>query len=433
MSLYNELKQKQKAISVVGLGYVGLPLALEFAKYFKVIGFDINDGRVKMMQNRQDPSLELEAEAFDNKDIQFTSNPEDLKQAHFHVVAVPTPVDQHKVPDLKPVIGASHTVGRILKKGDYVIFESTVYPGCTEEDCVPILEQESGLKFKQDFKVGYSPERINPGDKEHTVEKILKIVSGCGPESSIEIAKIYGEAILAGTYTASSIKVAEAAKVIENTQRDINIALMNELSMIFDKMGIDTKEVLEAAGTKWNFLKFSPGLVGGHCIGVDPYYLVYKAKQLGMDPKMISSGRSINDFMPEFIAKKLVQTLIRKGKTPQQCKVLVKGITFKENVADIRNSKVADLVKELMQYSINVHLVDHWASANEVAHEYNLTLLDSPTGKYDAVVVAVNHKEYFDLKPEHFKALMNGHPVLFDLKGIYDRNLYAEEIEYWRL
>ena len=433
MSIYNDLKQKQKAISVIGLGYVGLPLALEFAKYFKVIGFDINESRVKMMQNRQDPSLELLPEAFDNKDILFTSKTEDLHQAHFHIIAVPTPVDKHKVPDLKPVIGASHTVGKALKKGDYVIFESTVYPGCTEEDCVPILEKESGLKFKKDFKVGYSPERINPGDKEHTVEKILKIVSGCGPESSEEIAKVYGQAILAGTYTASSIKVAEAAKVIENTQRDINIALMNELSMIFDKMGIDTKEVLEAAGTKWNFLKFSPGLVGGHCIGVDPYYLVYKARQLGMDPKMISSGRSINDYMPEFIAKKLVQTLIRKGKTPQQCKVLVKGITFKENVADIRNSKVADLIKELMQYSINVHVVDQWASANEVAHEYNLTLLDSPAGTYDAVVVAVNHRAYFDLQPNDFKQLMNNHPVLFDLKGIYDRNQFETELEYWRL
>jgi len=433
MNIYKDLIDKEKAISIIGLGYVGLPLALEFAKYFKVIGFDINSERIKQMQEGIDPSKELESSAFLNKDIVFTSNPEDLKNAHFHVVAVPTPVDEYRVPDLKPVLSASITVGKQLKKGDYVIFESTVYPGCTEEDCIPLLERESGLKFEDDFKVGYSPERINPGDKEHTVEKILKIVSGSDEASAKEIAAVYGKAIIAGTFTASSIKVAEAAKIIENTQRDINIALMNELSMIFDKMKIDTKEVLEAAGTKWNFLKFSPGLVGGHCIGVDPYYLVYKARKLGMEPKIITSGRSINDGMPAFIAKKLVQALIRKGKNPQNSKVLIQGITFKENVADIRNSKVADLIHELMQYSINVHIVDPYASPNEVAHEYKLTLLDKPNGQYDAVIVAVNHQEYYSVHSEYFQKLMNVDPILFDLKGIYSKSDFEKKMEYWRL
>lgn len=432
MKIYSDLKNRKKAISVIGLGYVGLPLALEFAKYFDVIGFDINADRVDMMKNGIDPSKELDASAFDNKSITFSASDEDLKKAHFHVVAVPTPVDEHCVPNLKPVLSASKTVGQHLKKGDYVIFESTVYPGCTEEDCVPILEKESGLTFGIDFKVGYSPERINPGDKEHTVEKILKIVSGSDQLASTEIATVYAEAIKAGVYEASSIKVAEAAKVIENTQRDINIALMNELSMIFDKLNIDTLEVLEAAGTKWNFLKFSPGLVGGHCIGVDPYYLVYKARQIGMEPKIISSGRSINDGMTAFVAKKLVQALIRKGKNPQNCKVLIKGITFKENVSDIRNSKVADLVRELMQYSLNVHIVDPHASPNEVAHEYNLTLLDQPTGLYDAVILAVNHKEYSALDLSYFKGIMNSDPILFDLKGVLNKSK-LEALDYWRL
>ena len=432
MKIYDDLKSRKKAISVIGLGYVGLPLALEFAKYFDVIGFDINADRVEMMKNGIDPSKELKSSAFDNKTINYTSNHENLKRAHFHVVAVPTPVDEHCVPDLKPVLSASKTVGQQLKKGDYVIFESTVYPGCTEEDCVPILEKESGLKFGKDFKVGYSPERINPGDKEHTVEKILKIVSGSDNESSQEIAKVYLEAIKAGVYEASSIKVAEAAKVIENTQRDINIALMNELSMIFDKLNIDTLEVLEAAGTKWNFLKFSPGLVGGHCIGVDPYYLVYKARQIGMEPQIISSGRRINDGMTAFVAKKLVQKLIKKGKNPQNSKVLVMGITFKENVADIRNSKVADLVRELMQYSLNVHLVDPYASPNEVAHEYNLTLMDEPAGPYDAVILAVNHKAYVSLDEKYFTDIMSDSPILFDLKGVMDRD-EVKQLDYWRL
>ncbi len=348
-------------------------------------------------------------------------------------MAVPTPIDEHKNPDLRPVLSASRTVGKALKKGDYVVFESTVYPGCTEEDCLPILEELSKLQLGADFKIGYSPERINPGDKEHTVEKILKVVSGSDAEALEEIAKIYGTVIEAGVYKAASIKVAEAAKVIENTQRDLNISLMNELSIIFDRMGIDTKEVLEAAGTKWNFLKFSPGLVGGHCIGVDPYYLVHKSKEIGYDPQVILSGRRINDGMPAFIAKRLVQMLIQLGKNPRQAKVLVMGITFKENVADIRNSKVADLVRELMDFSIHVHITDPHASPNEVAHEYKLTLMDSISDNYDAVIVAVNHNDYKALTLDYFKSLMNGAPILLDLKGLYEKPNEQNGLIYWRL
>ncbi len=432
--MYNELVKKEKKIAVIGLGYVGLPLALVFAKKFSVIGFDINESRVEMMRKGIDPSKELEAEAFENKDIHFTSKLEELKAAHFFVVAVPTPVDSASVPDLKPILSASKTVGQVLKKGDYVIYESTVYPGCTEEDCVPILEELSGLKAGVNFKLGYSPERINPGDKEHTVEKILKIVSGNDAEALNEIAKVYGAVITAGIYKASTIKVAEAAKVIENTQRDINISLMNELSIIFDMMGIDTKAVLEAAGTKWNFLKFVPGLVGGHCIGVDPYYLVHKARQLGYEPQVILSGRRINDGMPGFIAKRLTQKLIKLKKNPAEAKVLVMGVTFKENVSDIRNSKVADLVKELMQFSINVHMVDPHASPNEFAHEYGLTLMDSPSNDYDAVILAVNHEEYKTMDYKVFKSLMNGNPILMDLKAILDpKKVEDAGMIYWRL
>lgn len=430
--MYQDLLNKEKKISVIGLGYVGLPLALVFAKKFSVVGFDINEQRVEMMKQCIDPSRELEKEAFEGADILFTANPEDLRGAHFHIVAVPTPIDEAKNPDLKPVLSASRTVGKILKKGDYVIYESTVYPGCTEEDCLPILEELSGLKMGKDFKIGYSPERINPGDKEHTVEKILKVVSGNDEESAEEIAKTYGAIIEAGVYKASTIKVAEAAKVIENTQRDLNISLMNELSIIFDRMGIDTKAVLEAAGTKWNFLKFYPGLVGGHCIGVDPYYLVHKSKQIGYDPQVILSGRRINDGMPAFIAKKMVQMLIQRGKNPQNAKVLVMGFTFKENVADIRNSKVADLVRELMDFSIHVHITDPLASPNEIAHEYRLTLIDNISNDYDAVIVAVNHNEYKTLTMDFFKSIMNESSILVDLKGLYQQPTDHTMI-YWRL
>ena len=429
--MYKSLLKKEKIISVIGLGYVGLPIALEFARHFKVIGFDINQSRVDLMNQRIDPSKELDSSAFKGVDILFSSNPNDLKKAHFHVVAVPTDIDSHKVPNLSPLLNASETLGNAIKEGDYVVYESTVYPGCTEEDCLPIIEKISNLVRGINFKYGYSPERINPGDKERTLTTILKIVSGGDDESLKEISKVYGHIIKAGIYEAESVKVAEAAKVIENTQRDLNISLMNELAIIFDKMGIDTKAVLEAAGTKWNFLKFYPGLVGGHCIGVDPYYLLHKSKQLGLDPQVITAGRRVNDFMPGFIAKKLVQTLIEKGKNPADCKILVKGITFKENVADIRNSKVVNLIRELMDYSLNVHIVDSHASPNEVAHEYKLTLVDEISKNYDAVIVAVAHNEYKALDLDYFKKIMVKSPLLFDLKGIYPKS--GNGIEIWRL
>ena len=430
--MYQDLLNKKKKIAVIGLGYVGLPLALEFAKHFSVVGFDINQGRVDLMKQGIDPSNELEKEKFENRDIIFTDNLEILRGANFFVVAVPTDIDEHKVPDLRPLKGASETVGKVLKKGDIVVYESTVYPGCTEEDCIPIVEKISGLTFGKDFEVGYSPERINPGDKEHTVEKILKIVAGSTPETLDVVADVYGKAIIAGVYKAESIKVAEAAKVIENSQRDINIAFVNELSMIFDRMGIDTQAVLKAAGTKWNFLKFSPGLVGGHCIGVDPYYLAYKANELGYNPEVILSGRRINDNLPAHIARRLVQMLIQKGKNPGQSKVLVMGLTFKENVTDIRNSKVVNIIRELMQYSVNVHITDPMASPNEVAHEYKLTLLEQPTGEYDAVILAVAHEEYKKLDIGYFKSILNDTHILMDLKGIYE-NTSDSGITYWRL
>jgi UDP-N-acetyl-D-galactosamine dehydrogenase len=429
--MIKQLQSKETSIAVIGLGYVGLPIALEFARHFRVIGFDINAERIADMRRSVDPSRELDADAFEGTDIHFTHNPEDLRQASFFVVAVPTPVDEHNVPDLRPVISASRTVGGALKRGDIVVYESTVYPGCTEEDCMPVLEQVSGLRFGDDFRLGYSPERINPGDKEHTLTKILKIVSGSDADSLDTIAQVYGQIITAGIYRASSIKVAEAAKVIENTQRDINIALMNELAIIFDKMGIDTNEVLAAAGTKWNFLKFFPGLVGGHCIGVDPYYLTYKAQQYGFAPDVILSGRRINNQMPAYIAKRIAQMLIGKGKSPRECKVLILGITFKENVADIRNSKVADLAREIMDYSINVHLVDPHASPNEVAHEYKLSMQEEPTGTYDAVVVAVAHDQFKHLNAEYFKRLMPAEPLVVDIKGIYKH--LDGQIDCWRL
>jgi UDP-N-acetyl-D-glucosamine/UDP-N-acetyl-D-galactosamine dehydrogenase len=431
--VYQELLNKEKKIAVVGLGYVGLPIALEFAKHFSVIGFDINAKRIEMMKNGVDPSNELDNTAFQNRDILFSSDKEDLKTAHFFIVAVPTDIDEYKVPNLRPILGASHSVAYGLKKGDYVVYESTVYPGCTEEDCLPILEQQTGLKLGVDFKLGYSPERIVPGDKVRTLTKILKIVAGSDKEAATEISKIYNHIIEAGTYMASSIKVAEAAKVIENTQRDINISLINELSMIFDKMGIDTKEVIEAASTKWNFIKLQPGLVGGHCIGVDPYYLMHKAIEVGYDPQVIRSGRRVNDGMPAWIAKRMTQTLITKGKNPSETKVLVLGITFKEDVSDIRNSKVADLVRELEGYSINVNIYDPHADAEEIAHEYQLTMSPEIGDDYDAVLVAVAHQDFKNTSINDYLTLMNGAPILFDLKGMYDKEEFSKSLTYWRL
>lgn len=429
----DDLLKKKHEIAVIGLGYVGLPLALSLAKKFKVIGFDLSPGRIEMMKNKIDPSEEVEAEAFEEKDILFTANQKDLSSAKFFIVAVPTPVDDHKVPDLSYLESASEIVGKVLKKGDLVVYESTVYPGCTEEDCLPVLEKVSGLKFQKDFKLGYSPERINPGDKVRTLEKILKIVSGSDEEALDLVAGVYGSIIEAGIHRAPSIKVAEAAKVIENTQRDLNISLMNELSIIFDRLGIDTQEVLEAAGTKWNFLKFSPGLVGGHCISVDPYYLLHKSKQVGYDPQVILSGRRVNDGMPVHIARKLTQLLIQRGKNPSKSKVLVMGITFKENVADIRNSKVAELVKELMQYSINVHLVDPYASPNEVAKEYQLSMIDKHGRDYDAIIVAVAHQEYARLNENYFRSISSTDPILMDIKGLYQIPANSGDLHYWRL
>ena len=426
-------RNKDKAISVVGLGYVGLPLALELAKKFRVIGFDISASRVEMMRNGQDPSEELDAAAFADKHITFSADGQDLAQASFHIVAVPTPVDDSRTPNLKPLLGASHSVGKVLKAGDIVVFESTVYPGCTEEDCVPILEEESGLKYLEDFTVGYSPERINPGDKEHTVDKILKIVSGSDPETLRVVSGIYGDIITAGIYEAASIKVAEAAKVIENSQRDVNISFVNELSIIFRQMGIDTQDVLEAAGTKWNFLPFRPGLVGGHCISVDPYYLLHKSVKMGYDPLVIASGRRINDRMPAFIAKELVQALLKADKNPKQSKVLVLGVTFKENVADIRNSKVVDVVRELMDYGVNVQLYDPYASPNEIAHEYKLTMIEEIGKEYDAIVVAVAHKKFEAFTLDTFRQLSKNDLLLFDLKGLYDRKELHDREVIWRL
>jgi len=429
--MLKELLAKEKKLSVIGLGYVGLPIALEFARKMSVIGFDIKEDRVELMRQSIDPSDELEKEAFDGCDIKYTSNANDLKEASFHVVAVPTPINQHNLPDLTPLFGATRAVGKILKKGDYVVFESTVYPGCTEEDCVPILEQESGLKFNQDFKIGFSPERINPGDKEHTLTKILKIVSGSDEESAQVIEDVYNSIITAGIHKASSIKVAEAAKIIENTQRDVNIALMNELSLIFDRMNINTFEVLEAAGTKWNFLKFFPGLVGGHCIGVDPYYLTYKANELGYHSKIITGGRFINDSMGAYVAKTVVKKMISDGNKINGAKVLIMGATFKENVSDIRNSKVADVVKELKSFSIDVDVVDPHASSEELMHEYGYGLIDEIQDKYNAVIVAVNHLEYVNLDETYFKSIMVDNGVFVDVKGIYRGKI--NDLTYWSL
>jgi UDP-N-acetyl-D-glucosamine/UDP-N-acetyl-D-galactosamine dehydrogenase len=419
--MYKELLAKRKKIAVIGLGYVGLPLALEFAKHFSVIGFDINQERVNLMNQGIDPSSELKKKAFEHTDIVFTTDPELLKNAHFFIVAVPTDIDEHKVPDLRPLQNASKTVGNAIKKGDYVVYESTVYPGCTEEDCLPVVDELSGLKAGKDYKFGYSPERINPGDKTRPLTSIIKIVSGSDVEALGEISKVYGQIITAGIYEAPTVKVAEAAKVIENTQRDLNISLMNELSMIFDRMGIDTKAVIEAAGTKWNFIKLYPGLVGGHCIGVDPYYLLHKARKLGYEPQVIAAGRRVNDEMPKWIAKKLVQQLIQKGKNLNHCKVLVMGVTFKENVADIRNSKVIDLVRELMDFSINVHITDPHASPNEVAHEYKMSLVDTPSTDYDAIIVTVGHDEYKAFNIAYFESIVKDDLILLDLKGLYPK------------
>ena len=433
MTMFEKLINKEATMSVVGLGYVGLPIALAFAKHVRVIGFDINAERIEMMKQRIDPSEELEAADFDGCDITFSADPEDLKKAHFHIVAVPTPINPSNQPDLTPLLGASRTVGQALKAGDYVVYESTVYPGCTEEDCVPVLEAVSGLKFGSDFKVGYSPERINPGDKVNTIETIVKVVSGSDEESTDAIAKTYDLVVKAGTHRASSIKVAEASKIIENTQRDVNIALVNELSIIFDRIGINTYEVLEAAGTKWNFLKFSPGLVGGHCIGIDPYYLTWKSSKLGYHARVINSGRYVNDAMGAHVGKQTVKRMLELGKNPLESRVLVMGLTFKEDVADIRNTKVVDVIRELESYNITVDVVDPMADPAQVKHEYDLDLISEPKANgYDAVIVAVNHAPYRTFKETDFEALMcDDKGVLVDLKGLFRNDI--KRLTYWSL
>jgi UDP-N-acetyl-D-glucosamine/UDP-N-acetyl-D-galactosamine dehydrogenase len=425
---------KQTKIAIIGLGYVGLPLAVEFAKKFRVIGFDINHNRVAQLIEGHDATLEVDDENLNSVllsstnlangeggiGLSITINPSDIAHCNYFIVTVPTPTDKNNRPVLTPLIKASETVGKVLKPGDIVIYESTVYPGATEEDCVPVLEQFSGISFNKDFYVGYSPERINPGDKEHTVTKIKKVTSGSTPEISKKVDELYKSIIIAGTHLAPSIKVAEAAKVIENSQRDINIAFVNELAKIFSNMGIDTKEVLEAAGTKWNFLPFTPGLVGGHCIGVDPYYLAQKAQETGYNPEIILAGRRMNDGMGAWVASQIVKLLIKKGHAVKDSKVIVLGITFKENCPDIRNTKAIDVINELKQYNCDVDVYDPWANADEVRHEYGITLIDDyAKNKYDSIVLAVAHNKF---KTLDLRKLRNGHnTVVYDIKGIWDK------------
>ena len=427
--IYDDLVAKKAKLAVIGLGYVGLPIALEFAKKISVIGFDINAKRIAMMRNGQDPSKEVGAAEFKNRDIVFTDDLNILKEARFFIVAVPTPVDKYNVPDLKPLVGASTTVGKVLKKGDYVVYESTTYPGCTEEDCLPLLEKHSALSLKQgDFSLGYSPERINPGDKTHTLRTVVKVVSGNTPLALDEIARTYDLVVDAGTHRAPSIKVAEASKIIENTQRDLNIALMNELSLIFDRMGINTYDVIDAAGTKWNFLKYQPGLVGGHCIGIDPYYLTYKAAALGYESKVIASSRYINDDMARYVARKIITHVLRISNEP---KVLVKGVTFKENVSDIRNSRIVETVKELLAFNIAVDVEDPYAEEEEVHEEYGLHLAKKLSNDYDAVIITVPHVQYKDLDDAFFASITKEGALIADLKGIYKNRITNRK--YWSL
>ncbi len=417
-------------IAVVGLGYVGLPLALEFAKKYKVLGFDINSERIAELKSGEDRTKEADLESLkeavlsnekSNLGIDFSADPSSLQDFNVYVVTVPTPIDQFKAPDLLPLLQASEMLGKSLKKGDIVIYESTVYPGCTEEDCVPVLEKYSGLKYNQDFFCGYSPERINPGDKVNTLTKIKKVTSGSTPEIADIVDQLYSSIITAGTHKAPNMKVAEASKAIENAQRDVNISFVNELALIFDRIGIDTSDVIDAAGTKWNFLKYKPGLVGGHCIGVDPYYLAHKAESLGYHPQVILSGRRVNDNMGMFVANKVIKLMIKKGHKINCAKALILGITFKENCPDIRNSRVIDIHKELVQFGLSVDVYDPHANKNEVAHEYNINLVSDISAKYDAVILAVSHDEFLEID---FKALRNGHDaIIFDTKSFLDRTL----------
>jgi UDP-N-acetyl-D-galactosamine dehydrogenase len=439
MNLYEKIKDREEKISLVGLGYVGMPIAIAFAKKADVLGFDISKEKVELYKKGIDPTKEVGNDVIKETTVEFTADESKLKEAKFHIVAVPTPVNADHTPDLRPVESASKIVGRNLTKGSIVVFESTVYPGVTEEICIPILEKESGMKCGEDFKVGYSPERINPGDKVHRLETIVKVVSGMDEESLDIIAKVYELVVDAGVHRAKSIKVAEAAKVIENSQRDINIAFMNELSIIFNKMGIDTKAVLKAAGTKWNFLKFFPGLVGGHCIGVDPYYLTYKAEQLGYHSQIILSGRRINDDMGKYVVENLIKNLIKADVPVKGAKVTILGFTFKENCPDTRNTRVIDIVNELKEYGINPMIADPEADAEEAKHEYGIVFdaVEDIKGM-DAVVIAVGHDQFLKLSQEDFNKMFKESPienrVLLDIKGILDRKEYeAVGYRYWRL
>jgi UDP-N-acetyl-D-galactosamine dehydrogenase len=408
-------------IAVIGLGYVGLPLAVEFGKKYKVLGFDINQTRIDELNNGYDRTQEVLSENLKTSTtLTFSAESSALSTCNVFIITVPTPIDKYKKPDLIPLLSASRIVGKYLKKGDVVIYESTVYPGCTEEDCVPVLERESGLFFNKDFYCGYSPERINPGDKINTLTKIKKVTSGSTPEIAQLVDNLYASIIEAGTYKAASIKVAEASKAIENAQRDVNISFVNELALIFDKMGIDTSEVLEAAGTKWNFLKFKPGLVGGHCIGVDPYYLLHKSESLGYYPQVILSGRRVNDNMGIFVASKLIKLLIKKGHKIEGSKVLIMGVTFKENCPDIRNSRVIDVFQELKEFGVQVDVHDPWADKKEVLHEYGISLKSELEGTYDGILLAVSHDEYKNINLENFK---NPNAVVFDIKSLWDKKI----------
>jgi UDP-N-acetyl-D-galactosamine dehydrogenase len=411
-------------IAIIGLGYVGLPLAVEFGKKYQTLGFDINQPRIQELKSGTDSTLEVsDEELAATEHLSYSCDVEELKQSNVYIVTVPTPIDDHKQPDLTPLIKASEMLGKIINKGDIIVYESTVYPGATEEACIPVVEQVSGLVFNHDFFAGYSPERINPGDKEHRVTNILKVTSGSTPEIAEMVDQLYRSIIIAGTYKASSIKVAEAAKVIENTQRDVNIALINELSIIFNKLDIDTLEVLEAAGTKWNFLPFRPGLVGGHCIGVDPYYLTHKAQSVGYHPEMILAGRRLNDGMGAYVISQLVKHMLHKRIQVEDANVLVMGLTFKENCPDLRNTKIVDIVSELKEYNINVDITDPWCSDEEAKHEYNLRLTQEPKiGYYDAIILAVAHNEFKALGVDEIRKLGKDNHVLYDLKYLLPKD-----------
>ncbi len=424
------MQQKEK-VAIIGLGYVGLSLALAFAKKRAVIGFDINADKIQLLQNKIDPNQEFDGDAFNDIDIQFTDQLKDIAGADYYIVAVPTPVNGERIPNLTALLNACKSVGTVITPGNIVIFESTVYPGCTEEDCIPLIEQVSGLKAGTDFFYGYSPERINPGDAQHTLEQVIKVVAGCNEYATSKVAALYGEVVQAGIHIVPNIQTAEAAKIIENTQRDLNIGLMNELSMIFDKMQLDTKAVLAAAATKWNFMPFSPGLVGGHCIGVDPYYLTYKAARLGYNSQIITAARMINDGMGKYVADKIIQHLIVAVDVVKSAKVLVMGATFKENVSDIRNAKIADVVFALQQLNIQVHVTDPRASHNALMQEYGFGLTTSVEKDYDVVIVAVPHKEYLLLTDDYFSSITQPHALIVDIKGIYSNKIYSRK--YWSL